>query len=71
MGSDRNLYKEYSAMRAFLNHSNRVRFRTKKSLFFSDFAAKFSAGGAANRTLSALNNKKDFRSCPPRPDQYS
>ena len=42
------------------NHSNRVRFRTEKSLFFSAFAAKFSIVGAANQALSALHNNGAF-----------
>jgi len=46
-------------MAAILNHSNRVRYRTEKSLFFGIFAAKF-FGGAGNQALSALNNKGFF-----------
>jgi hypothetical protein len=44
-------------MTMLCHHANRVRFRTEKCLFFNGFAAKFCAGGAANRTLSALNKK--------------
>jgi hypothetical protein len=39
------------------NHSNRVRYRTEKSLFFSLFAAKF-CWGAANQPLGILNDKQ-------------
>jgi len=44
-------------MTAILNDSNRVRFRTEKSLFSGFFAAKFPSRGAANRTLSMANKK--------------
>jgi hypothetical protein len=47
-------------MGEFSNHSSQVRFRTKKGLFFSSLAAKFSPAGAANRTLTALNKKGIF-----------
>jgi len=44
-------------MPVILNRSNRVRFRTEKSLFSGFFAAKFPFGRAANRTLSRVNKK--------------
>jgi hypothetical protein len=54
------LCTEHQLMPKLLNRSNRVRYRTEKSLFFSDFAAKFLMGSAANRTLSAVNKKGVF-----------
>jgi hypothetical protein len=53
-------YTEYISMPVLLNHSNQVRYRTEKSLFFSSVAAKFVLEGAASQALYSLNDKEVF-----------
>jgi len=47
-------------MPKFLNHSNRVRYRTEKSLFLSVFVVKFVFGHDANQPLYSLKDKGVF-----------
>ncbi len=47
-------------MSELLNHSNRVRYRTEKGLFFHLFAAKFLTRGAANQAPCVLNDEGVF-----------
>jgi hypothetical protein len=47
-------------MPEFLNHSNQVRYRTEKPLFFSLFAAKFRVGDAANQMLCIFKEEGGF-----------